>query len=388
MNAEKALWTSAGLSACIVACLLLSALPLVHAGEAKLGEPLEKDADSGAQVYLLGGDERDANNVYGEQAYSDPTGRWILVQYLNQKGDKGPCLSVIDLTDGSRRDIGGGGVAGHAWGEYVYFQQESEGKRMLRRCRYDTLKIEDVAQIPAELGRVGWSGTVSPDRRYFALCNKADKKAPAAKVHLLDIEGGKWSVLLDKPDHWCKHEQFSLDGRNRLMILFGHTSEKPAPVELEIGGKERRFPVGSPHTPNLSGHLAWIGTSDRICVTGDKNTDPPGMIWSAKVGDEKPTLVSSGPRWFYHIGVSRCGRYWVADTFENGVPIYVGNFASGKWKRAVFSRTPTNATETHGHTHTYLTADNKWLIFTSQRDGHAQVYGAKLAEKWLESLEK
>lgn len=386
----------------VVGCWLLLAIPAARGGDAGLGEPIETDTESGARIHRLGADERDANNIYGEQAPGDSTGRWIVVNYLNQKGDKGPCLSVIDLTDGSRRDIGPGGAAWHAWGEYVYFQREIEGKRMLRRCHFETLKVEDVAPIPAELGRLGWQGTVSPDRRYFAVCNKSDKNAPVAKVHLLDLESGKWSLLLDKPGCHAKHEQFSHDGKNRLMVLSGGI------VELGIDGKEMPFPAGPPHTPSLSGHQAWIGTSNRICFTTnqalaswkasattsaeiaellERKKHPDGMIWSAKAGEEKPTLVSTGPRWFYHIGASKCGRYWIADTFEKDVPIYIGSFASGRWKRAVFSRTPTNAPESAGHTHPYMTADNKWLIFTScGRDGHSQVYGAKLAEGWLEGL--
>ena len=65
------------------------------------------------------------------------------------------------------------------------------------------------------------------------------------------------------------------------------------------------------------------------------------------------------------------------------MPIYVGDFASGKCRRAVFSRTVMGK-EQWSHAHPYLTADNKWLIFTSTRDGHPQVYGAKLGEGWPE----
>jgi hypothetical protein len=40
-----------------------------------LGEPIEIDSESGAEIHVLGGDERPADNIYGEQPYGDATGR-------------------------------------------------------------------------------------------------------------------------------------------------------------------------------------------------------------------------------------------------------------------------------------------------------------------------
>ena len=35
--------------------------------------PIEIDSESGAEIYVLGGDERPADNIYGEQPYGDAT---------------------------------------------------------------------------------------------------------------------------------------------------------------------------------------------------------------------------------------------------------------------------------------------------------------------------
>ncbi len=93
-------------------------------------------------------------------------------------------------------------------------------------------------------------------------------------------------------------------------------------------------------------------------------------------GDERPTLVSEGKR-FGHVSVSRDGKCWIGDTGEQGIPIYIGGFAAGRVLRACFSRTEYDE-QPWSHTHPYLTADNQWLIFGARRNGHPQVYGAKL----------
>ena len=63
----------------------------------------------------------------------------------------------------------------------------------------------------------------------------------------------------------------------------------------------------------------------------------------------------------------------------------VGSLKSGRHRRLIFSRTKYDGNQ-WAHTHPYLTADNRWLIFNSTRSGHAQVYGAVVPEGFLESL--
>ena len=68
-------------------CLLISVAVMAFALHAQpasangLGDPIEVDGESGAEVYVLGGDERPADNIYGEQPYGDATGRRIAIRY-------------------------------------------------------------------------------------------------------------------------------------------------------------------------------------------------------------------------------------------------------------------------------------------------------------------
>ncbi|MDD4270916.1 MAG: hypothetical protein PHN77_22065 [Thermoguttaceae bacterium] len=144
------------------------------------------------------------------------------------------------------------------------------------------------------------------------------------------------------------------------------------------------FPADRPYTPRPTGHGAWIGQTGSIFFSTGWNATAKGNVWSGKVGDDKPALVHEGKR-FGHVSVSRDGKYWIGDCGEEGVPIYIGSFATGRCKRACFSRTEYDGKQ-WSHAHPYLTADNKWLIFGARRNAHPQAYGAKLKKGWLDTL--
>ncbi|NLX98953.1 MAG: hypothetical protein GXY83_22640 [Rhodopirellula sp.] len=351
-----------------------------------LGKPIETDSESGAEIYLLGADARPADNIYGEQPYSDATGRRIAIRYY-PLADRTGGLSIFDLVDGSIHEILSGKPpfpAFHAWGEWLYYAQTIDGKKLLRRCNYLTLELENVAELPADRGSYSY-GTVSPDHRYYAVSVAPPTGGPS-KVDLLDLNTNRWSVLLDKPGYHAKHEQFSRDGRNRVLIQLNQMPAVKVVLlsELEIGPVERPFPADQPFTLRPTGHEAWIGDSSSILFSTGADASTKGNIWRAKVGDAQPTLVHEGQR-FGHVSVSRDGKYWIGDTGEKGVPLYIGSFATGGAKRACFSRTEYDGKQ-WSHAHPYLTADNKWLVFAARRNGHPQVYGAKLEDGWLEAL--
>ncbi len=354
--------------------------------ETALGEPVEVDTQSGAEIYLLGGDERPADNIYGEQPYGDATGQRIAIRYYPLENRPGG-INVLDLRDGSNHEILSGDPpfpAFHAWGEWLYYAQAAEGKNMLRRCNYLSLTVENIAELPPERGSYSY-GTVSPDHRYYAVSVRPPEGGPS-QVHLLDLKTNEWSVLLNKPGYHAKHEQFSRDGRNRVLIQLNQMPDVKVVLlsELEVGGPERPFPADHPYTLRPTGHEAWIGATSEIFFSTAMDEKLNGNVWRCKVGDENPTLVYTGKR-FMHVSVSRDGKYWIGDASEEGVPICIGSFESGQCERVCLSRTEFDGKQ-WSHTHPYLTADNRWLIFGARRNGHPQTYGAKLKDGWLDGL--
>ncbi len=373
---------------CLTALLAACAVGAQDGGTSMLGEPVEIDEESGAEVYLLGADERPADNIYGEQPYSDPTSRRIAIRYYPHDGESGG-IEIFDLYDGSRHEVLSGKPpfpAFHPWSEWLYYRQTVDGEQMLRRCNYLTMEIENVAPLPPERGRYSY-GTVSPDHRWYAVAVREEGEE-RSRVDLLNIETGEWRVLLDKKTHHAKHEQFSRDGRNRILIQLNEMPEWDHVLlgEIDLSGELKLFPADEPHTLRPTGHEAWQGDRSSIFFSTRPDPETGVNIWTGTVGDEGPTPVSGRGARIGHVSVSADGKYWIGDTGEEGRPLYVGCFETGRCKRAVFSRTEYDGKQ-WAHAHPYMTADNKWLIFAARRNGgHPQVYGAKLAEGWLESL--
>lgn len=352
--------------------------------------PLEEiDPESGAVSYLIGPDERPADNIYGEQPYGDPSGRRIVIRYYSTE-DKPGGLSIIDLIDGSKYDILKGNPrfpAFHSWGDYIFYQEQLKDKLVLKRCNYLTLKTKKIAVLPPERGSYSY-GTISQDYRYYAVSVRPET-FNYSQVHLLDLKTGRWSLLLDKEGYHAKHEQFSRDGRNKVLIQLNQMPDVKQVLlgELDVNGEEKLFPADRPYTPRPTGHETWIGNTGSIFFSTAVDPGTYGNIWTAAVGDNEPVKVYDGELRFGHVSVSNCGRFWIGDTGEKGIPVYIGSFASGKCKRVVFTKTEYDGKQ-WAHAHPYLTADNKWLIFTARRNGLPQVYGAKLKEGWLEELDK
>jgi len=350
--------------------------------------PVETDPDSGAGISQLTHDERPTDDIYGEQPYSPPQGNRIAVGHAAWNKLEGG-ISILDLTDGSLHPVVTTTPrfpAFHAWGDYLYYQETVGDKLILRRCHYQTLVKEDVAELPQAEGRFSY-GTMSQDHRYYAV--SVHPEGGGSKVMLFDLKTGERRTLAQRQDYHFKHEQFSMDGRNRVLI---QANKMPDVKEVHLGALEvdregiRWFAADRPHTPRPTGHEAWVGKSERILFSTASDKDSEGNMWTAGLGDAAPVLVSKTPIRFGHVSVSRCGRYWIGDTGSGGdVPIHIGSLKSGSHRRLLFSRTKHDGKQ-WSHTHPYLTADNRWLIFNSTRSGRAQVYGARLAEGFLEAL--
>jgi len=371
-----------------LAGLALGAQRLAAEKKGWLMKPVETDPDSGAEIFQLTDDERPTDDIYGEQPYSPPQGNRIAVQHAASGALSGG-TSILDLTDGSLHPVVTSKPkfpAFHAWGDYLYYQETVGDKLVLRRCHYQSLAKEVVAELPQTEGRLSY-GTVSQDHRYYAV--SVHPEGGGSKVMLFDLKTGERRTLIHRQEYHFKHEQFSRDGRNRVLI---QANKMPDVKEVHLGALEvdregvQWFAVDRPHTPRPTGHEAWVGNSERILFSTGSDKDSQGNVWTAGLGDASPALVAKTPVRFAHVSVSRCGRFWLGDaTGESDVPIHIGSLKSGAHRRAVFSRTKHDGKQ-WSHTHPYLTADNRWLIFNSTRTGRAQVYGARLAKGFLDGL--
>jgi len=349
---------------------------------------VETDPETGAEIYQLTDDDRPVDNIYGEEPYSSPDGCRIALRHYQHGAQEG-ALSILDLRDGSIRPVFDAMPrfpAFHAWGDHLYYQEEREGKLLLKRCHYGTLRKEEVMALPTEKGRFSY-GTVSPDQRYYAV--SVHRGDGSCEVYLVDLVGGRGRTLAETGEHYFKHEQFSHDGKNRVLI---QANKMPDVRQVYLGTMEvdgegvRWLAADRPHTPRPTGHEAWVGATHRVFFSTAYDEKDGANVWTVGVGEAGPSVACRSATRFGHVSVSRCGRYWIADaTEEDGVPIYAGSVGSKRVHRLVYSRTVQDG-EQWSHTHPYLTADNRWLIFTSTRTGDPQVFGATIPDGFWHSL--
>jgi hypothetical protein len=347
------------------------------------------DPESRVDIYQLTDDSRPADNIYGEQPYSDPASQHIAVRFYAD-GVRDGELAILDLESGELRtaiDESPRFPAFHPWSEYLYCQQAVGGETILRRWRYDTLERDDILTLPRDVGSLSY-GTVSPDHALYAVSIVRPDESRC--VMLFDLASGENRIIAESTGRYhFKHEQFSRDGTNRLLI---QANVIPEVKEVHLGWFDisdegmTRFAADQPHTLRPTGHENWIGDTDRIFFsTAWSGEEHETNVYDVGVGESKPKPVPADGHRFGHVSASSCGRYWIADaTGEDGVPIYAGAF-DGRVRRLLVSETVDDGNQ-WSHTHPYLTADNRWLIFTSSRDGLPQVYGARVPSDFWESL--
>ncbi len=347
---------------------------------------IETDPESGAEIYQLTDDPRPADNIYGEQPYSSTDSTRVAIRFYRE-GDTDGGLSLLDLTDGSLHPVletAPRFPAFHAWGECIHYQEAVGDRLLLKRSNYATLETENTLDLTDEGDQLSY-GTVSPDGRYYAV--SAHREDKSSYVLSFDLQTGNRITSVDATERYFKHEQFSLDGTNRILIQAN--SQDVTTVYLGILSPTDEgvewLAADRPHTPRPTGHEAWVGITDRVFFSTAVDNPDDSNIWVAGVSDTSPTSVQADRR-FSHISVSRCGKYWICDVGgEDGVPIYAGSLESGNYRRLVVSGTEHDGKQ-WSHTHPYLTADNGWLIYTSTRTGHPQVFGARIPDGLLEDL--
>ena len=169
-----------------------------------------------------------------------------------------------------------------------------------------------------------------------------------------------------------------------------------------------RLPIGSPWTAESTGHMTWIADTGRIAcaVQWDRENrchdslHPEGNLVYAAPGDDKPSVFPAPDFGFYHVSVSRCGRYFVCDDFMHfeapGLTdgrvgpcrIVIGNFETGK-SRALLRDCQNYgiAGSSRFEPEPYFTADNRYVIYNASPFGTMQVFAAELPADFFAGLE-
>jgi len=385
------------------------------------------DPVSGARVIQLTSAAMISNNIYGEQPYASPDGKRIMITRCNDFvfDEYGSLLvhelDTLKITMVARKMVGARGIFNSAWSGLIYYWTED---RQLMRFNMMTLETEEVYKEEDPTAPL-IGGSVSPDQRYIVgmMPRMEGPDAPIFQVIRFDLQKKIREVIFEHPEICNPHIQFNpIDGEHILIqnnrgvrmepdgsLNYRHSAEGTTLFVIDKDGKNLQYlPVGNPFTSTATGHECFVADTGKVLFSvGSNMIDehhwefdsryPTGNIFTAKPGDEKPTVFEMPEHITNHVSVSRCGRYFVADShghgiFKNGklqpVALVIGNLETGKYRVLVQDSWCSGGGNQCTHTHQYLTADNRYVVYNADMyTGIPQVFAARLPEGFLASLD-
>ncbi|NLD74780.1 MAG: hypothetical protein GX649_18940, partial [Chloroflexi bacterium] len=219
----------------------------------------------------------------------------------------------------------------------------------------------------------------------------------------LDFQSGERKVIWEQGEDMCNaHPQLDpagtdlliqhnrgaeLDDTGRYIRLVGEIGATLFLIDIN-GENHRTLPVGKPYTERCQGHQCWIGKTGEILLTiggPREQMTEQGNLLAVRPGDEAARVVAKGV-YFDHTNASRDGRFFVSDTSPDA-RLVVGSLKTGRW-RVLCETGSSLSSPQYTHPHPYLSPDNRWVIYNSDRTGIPHVYAAQVPEGLLEDLER
>jgi hypothetical protein len=389
---------------------------------------LYDDPASGARIVQLTSSSLTSNNIYGEQPYTSPDGKRIIVARSEDFcfDDRGSLLvhelDTLKIAMIEKSAQGVRGVFNNAWSGLCYYWNARRELVQLSLMSLDKKVVyaeeDPAAPLPGS--------SVSPDQRYVIGITQrlSGPGSPTFQIIRLDLHKQAREVIYEDPEICNPHLQFNpISGREILVqknpdarLLPDGSLVRDRPhlggtlFAIDADGKNKRYvPVGPPITAGITGHECFVGDTGRALFSvGWESPDvrtmrhdkryPQGNLFTARPGDEQPTVFHAPEHFFNHVCASRCGRYFVADSYVGGgvfdkqnrlrtVSLVVGNLDTGKHRVLVQDSLSSGGGNQCRHTHPYLTADNRHVIYNADPYfAPPQVFAARIPAGFLESL--
>jgi hypothetical protein len=250
-----------------------------------------------------------------------------------------------------------------------------------------------------------WS--VTPDLRYLVA---ARREEDLSRVWLVDTVMKSFRQIYASADILGHIQVNPANGRDILVQRNwrqdGRVNSTHFLIDLD-GRNERPLKVGEPWTANSTGHATWVGDTGRIATpvqwpgmsvsiaagTGLGRHDarhPEGNYVMVGPGDDRGRVFHAPEHLFDHAGTSRCGRYFVAESFRNGLPgaveIVIGNMETGAYRTLVGDCGSRGGGAAASHVHAWFTADSRHVIYNADPDGLSQVHKARVPDGFLDAL--
>jgi len=373
----------------------------------------KKDGDGKWIVHQLTSAPLINNNIYCEQPYSSPDGQRVAVVRSPDWTLGGDfALLVVDLPSLRIALIEPPGCCVgaciSAWKEWLHYWTREERRAVLKRVSLLTFEKQELYECDPNDARVGAFGSVSPDLRYLVGPIRLGKQMFG--ISRLDIQHGEWETIHEDPEISNPHVQYNPVTGADLLIQWnrgclldedGNWIRNVGPLGASLylidanGGNRRPLPVGEPWTAGATGHECFIADTGRVLFsTGDNTKAHPEYagvtLFVADPNKDEPIPVPADGHIINHVSVSKCGRYFVCDSYRDGppgpVPLLVGSIKTGRYRALVESGASCGGPQ-YTHPHPYFTADNKHVIYNGDITGVPQVYETTLPERLLDSLD-
>jgi hypothetical protein len=381
-----------------------------------LGEAFDYPADpeSGATTVRLTTSLKHHINVYCEHSFSSPNGKRIA---LLRSFNADPRLPPFDLLVGDleklriavvETDVTGYLVATASWSGWIYYLSN---RGELMRVNLETLDKEVVmTRWPFSPDFI--LHTVSPDLRY--LIGQLPQASYNTALVRIDLVEKTWKIIFEHPEISNAHPLFNpITGEDISVMMYrgwkvNHWAEylpvegsQPGTTHFFInkdGGNMRTLPIGPPYGLSAGGHSNWVGNTGRLAYTVGWNVktwellpeSPDGNVHTAAPGEKSSRVFRMPEHRCNHIATSKCGRYFVCDSYPKGipgpVPLVVGNFQTGKYRNLVSDSKASCGASACSHAHAYFTVDNKHVIYNADPYMVGHVYAARVPAGFLESL--
>ncbi|MEO6906758.1 MAG: hypothetical protein ABI210_02605 [Abditibacteriaceae bacterium] len=350
------------------------------------------------------------HDIYCEQPYCTPDGNRFLMLRTSDPDPTAPGkLLMYDiakyqvmLLEDEVTSRGSHGLANAPWSGICFTLKYLEKETRLVRWNLNTLEREEMP-VRDEGPRVMLQ-SVSADHSFgVGSCYLGNGNFGIFRV---DLQTGEKTLIYESPYVCNAHLQLRNRNCTRVSVQENRGCEVDETgretldcdergaglfsIRSNDGGDRRDFPVAPPFTPSTSGHETWIGDSDRVLVGLQSSYDDGekcGTIVEASTDWDKPCVVFDSPYKWTHVSVSRCGKYFITDCYEQpGVPLLLGSIVTGQTRVLCHART-TGGGAQYSHAHPYLTSDNCHVVFNSDRTGVPQVYLARVPDGFLAALD-
>lgn len=362
-----------------------------------------KNPISGAQVIQITSAPIISNNIYCEQPYCTPDGeRFAFIRIFYHPHEIVKALWICDLKTRRIAMVEPEiqlGVANCKYSGIIYYGVDKNDGRKLIKLSLDTLEKEVVFNLDGVPIKRIYS--VSPDQRY---CLGFNIPRPGkCQVIRLDLKRGDWKIIHENVDIINPHLQYEPSRGNDILVqhnrggmvdeagniirLVGEEGATHYVIDNE-GKNYRQLPVGKPYTAPSTGHSCWVGDTGEILVTVRASHEEAlrnGNLLMAKPGAKRAKTIAKGYR-FGHISASKDGKYFIGDAWNApGKPIVVGSIKTGRCMILCNPETSGGSPQ-YTHPHPYMTGDNKWIIYNSDKTGIPQIYVARIPPEFLDSL--